>query len=74
MERRGGTISTGVSRPGEREFLGGYDPVSFPPFAGAVDADLLNGLEGRDVITQVADDLYDVFTEGREPPRQRYPG
>ena len=42
--------------------------------AGAIDADLLNGLEGRDVITQVADDLYDVFTEGREPPRQRYPG
>ena len=37
MERRGGTISTGVSRPGEREFLGGYDPVSFPPFAVTVD-------------------------------------
>lgn len=25
------------SRPGESEFLGGYDPVSFPPFAVAVD-------------------------------------
>jgi 8-oxo-dGTP diphosphatase len=37
MERRGGTMSTGVSRPGEREFLGGYDPVSFPPFAVTVD-------------------------------------
>jgi 8-oxo-dGTP diphosphatase len=24
-------------RPGEREFLGGYDPASFPPFAVAVD-------------------------------------
>jgi len=30
-------MSTGGSRPGEREFLGGYDPVSFPPFAVTVD-------------------------------------
>jgi len=42
--------------------------------AGAIDADLLDGLEGRDVITQVADDLYDVFAEGRKPSPQRYPG
>jgi len=41
---------------------------------GAIDADLLDGLEGRDVITQVADDLYDVFAEGRKPSPQRYPG
>jgi ADP-ribosylglycohydrolase len=40
---------------------------------GAIDADLLAGLEGRQVITQVADDLYDVFAEGREPSGQRYP-
>jgi 8-oxo-dGTP diphosphatase len=26
-----------ASRPGESEFLGGYDPVGFPPFAVAVD-------------------------------------
>ena len=26
-----------MSRPGEREFLGGYDPASFPPFAVAAD-------------------------------------
>jgi len=26
------------------------------------------------VITQVADDLYDVFAEGREPSSRRYPG
>jgi ADP-ribosyl-[dinitrogen reductase] hydrolase len=39
-----------------------------------VAADLLDGLEGRDVITQVADDLYEVFADGREPPSQRYPG
>jgi 8-oxo-dGTP diphosphatase len=30
-------MSTGGNRPGEREFLGGYDPVSFPPFAVTVD-------------------------------------
>jgi ADP-ribosylglycohydrolase len=42
--------------------------------AGAIDADLLDGLEGREAIIQVADDLYDVFAEGREPSRQRYPG
>ena len=29
--------SASGSRPGEREFLGGYDPASFPPFAVAVD-------------------------------------
>jgi ADP-ribosyl-[dinitrogen reductase] hydrolase len=40
---------------------------------GAIDADLLAGLEGRQVITQVADDLYDVFAQGREPSGQRYP-
>jgi len=42
--------------------------------ATGIDADLLGGLEGRDVITQVADDLYDVFAEGREPSSRRYPG
>jgi ADP-ribosylglycohydrolase len=41
--------------------------------AGAIDADLLDGLEGRDVITQVADDLYDTFADGQEPSGQRYP-
>jgi ADP-ribosylglycohydrolase len=40
----------------------------------AIDADLLDGLEGRDVITQVADDLYDVFAAGGEPSAERYPG
>ena len=42
--------------------------------AGAIDADLLGGLEGREVITQVADDLYDTFADGQEPSSQRYPG
>jgi ADP-ribosylglycohydrolase len=42
--------------------------------ATGIDADLLGGLEGRDVITQVADDMCDVFADGREPPSQRYPG
>ena len=41
--------------------------------ADAIDHDLLSDLEGRDVIIAVADDLYDVFAEGREPPAQRYP-
>jgi ADP-ribosylglycohydrolase len=40
---------------------------------GAIDSDLLAGLEGRDVITQVADDLYDVFADGQAPSTQRYP-
>ncbi len=30
-------MSVDAGRPGESEFLGGYDPVSFPPFAVAVD-------------------------------------
>jgi ADP-ribosylglycohydrolase len=40
----------------------------------AIDADLLDGLEGRDVITQVADDLHDVFAAGGAPSPERYPG
>jgi ADP-ribosylglycohydrolase len=40
----------------------------------AIDADLLDDLEGRDVITQVAGDLYDVFAGGGEPSAERYPG
>ncbi len=41
--------------------------------AQAIDVGLLTGLEGRDVIEQVADDLCDVFTGGRRPPQERYP-
>jgi ADP-ribosylglycohydrolase len=41
--------------------------------AGAIDADLLDGLEGRDTIIQIADDLCDVFTDGQEPSAERYP-
>ncbi|MDR2987802.1 MAG: ADP-ribosylglycohydrolase family protein [Nocardiopsaceae bacterium] len=40
--------------------------------AGAIDADLLEGLEGRDVITQLADDLHDVFADGQLPSNNRY--
>ena len=42
--------------------------------ARGIGADLLDGLEGRETITQVADDLHDVFADGREPSSQRYPG
>jgi len=41
--------------------------------AGAIDADLLAQLEGRDVITQVTDDLHDVFADGQSPVIHRYP-
>jgi ADP-ribosylglycohydrolase len=41
--------------------------------AGAIDDDLLGDLEGRGVISQVADDLYDTFAEGRPSPGERYP-
>lgn len=41
--------------------------------AAAIDDDLLSGLEGCDVITQVADDLHDVFVLGQPPSAQRYP-
>jgi ADP-ribosylglycohydrolase len=39
----------------------------------AIDDDLLNPLEGRDVIEQVGIDLYDMFAESGEPDWQRYP-
>lgn len=41
--------------------------------AAAIDGDLLASLDGRDVITQVADDLHDVFAWRRSPDSQRYP-
>jgi hypothetical protein len=39
-----------------------------------MDSDLLADLEGRDVVTQIADDLYNVFALGHAPSTQRYPG
>ncbi len=35
--------------------------------AGAIDADLLTCLEGRDVIEQIADDLHHVLAGSRRP-------
>jgi ADP-ribosyl-[dinitrogen reductase] hydrolase len=39
----------------------------------AIDPRLLGDLEGREVIEQVADDLFDVFVTGRAPTATRYP-
>ena len=39
----------------------------------ALPSDLLDGLELRDVIETVANDLADVFVDGRRPDPQRYP-
>jgi ADP-ribosyl-[dinitrogen reductase] hydrolase len=41
--------------------------------AEAIDPGLLDDLEGRDVIQQVADDLYEVFIDRRHVPGDRYP-
>jgi ADP-ribosylglycohydrolase len=41
--------------------------------AGAIDAGLLEELEGRDVITRIADDLHSVFARGEAPDPGRYP-
>lgn len=41
--------------------------------AAAIDHDLVEGLEGSAIISQVADDLHDVFGLGQPPPVQRYP-
>ncbi len=41
--------------------------------AAAIDQDLVEGLEGRAIISQVADDLHDVFGLGQPPPAQRCP-
>jgi ADP-ribosylglycohydrolase len=39
----------------------------------AIDAGLLDDLEGRAVIEEMADDLYDVFVAGHQPDRVKYP-
>jgi ADP-ribosylglycohydrolase len=39
----------------------------------AIDDDLLDGLEGRQVIEQVGDDLYNTFVENLAPDWERYP-
>jgi ADP-ribosylglycohydrolase len=41
--------------------------------APAIDGDLLAELEGRDVITQIADDMFSVFGDGQPPGAERYP-
>jgi ADP-ribosylglycohydrolase len=40
--------------------------------APAIDDDLIAELEGRDVITRVANDLHDVFAAGQAPASERY--
>ncbi len=40
---------------------------------GAIPADLLEPLELRDLIEQIANDLADVFVDGHAPPYDRYP-
>jgi ADP-ribosylglycohydrolase len=40
---------------------------------GVIDGDLLGGLEGRNVISQVADDLHSVFACSHAPDARRYP-
>jgi len=42
--------------------------------AAAIPAELLEPLEGRSVIEQVADDLFDAFVDYRPPAWERYPG
>jgi ADP-ribosyl-[dinitrogen reductase] hydrolase len=39
----------------------------------AIDVGLLDDLEGRAVIEELADDLYDVFVAGHQPDRVKYP-
>lgn len=39
--------------------------------AGAIDPDLLTGLEGREVIEEVADRLFDLYTRQHRPPTER---
>jgi ADP-ribosyl-[dinitrogen reductase] hydrolase len=39
----------------------------------AIPADLLDGLEGRDVIRQIAEDLHAVYVTGTTPDAGRYP-
>jgi ADP-ribosylglycohydrolase len=39
----------------------------------AIDDDLPDGLEGRQVIEQVGDDLYNTFVENLAPDWERYP-
>jgi ADP-ribosyl-[dinitrogen reductase] hydrolase len=41
--------------------------------ARGIDVGLLKGLEGRNVIEQIADDLHEVATSNRRPPAERYP-
>jgi ADP-ribosylglycohydrolase len=40
----------------------------------AISNDFLEPLEGRSVIAQVADDLFDMFVGGSPPSWERYPG
>jgi hypothetical protein len=41
---------------------------------GALPQDLVDDLELRDVIEQVANDLADAFVDGHQPEWDRYPG
>ncbi len=67
---RRGALNHGGDSDGTGAICGNLPGASLG--AGAIDADLLDGLEGRDTITQVAHDLYDVFADRQEPSAERY--
>jgi ADP-ribosylglycohydrolase len=71
--RRG--VLTAVNHSGDTDSTGSItgNLLGTSLGVGAIDEDLLNGLEGRPVIQQVAADLYAAFEEGAGPDLKRYP-
>jgi ADP-ribosylglycohydrolase len=71
---RGGVVSA-VNHSGDSDSTGSITGNLLGTHLGAtaIDADLLDELEGRDVIEQVARDLYDAFDGTGSPDWERYP-
>jgi ADP-ribosylglycohydrolase len=68
-------VLTAVNHSGDSDSTGSITGSLLGTSLGiaAIDGDLVNGLEGRQVIQQVGEDLYDAFVERADPDRKRYP-
>lgn len=68
-------VSLAVTHDGDSDSTGSIAGAILGTLNGAssIPGDLLAGLEGRDTIERITDDMYNVFINGDNPPKSRYP-
>ena len=72
----GSGLLTAVNHGGDSDSTGAITGNLLGAMRGVevIPPELLDAVEGRDVIERIADDLHDVFVAGETPDAERYPG